>query len=294
MNKKVRNSIAVVAVIVLGLAFMFARPPSLDCFGRTLPGMSETVRLDGYAVATVTCGSKKPVVIIEPGLAVKKERYYGLQRRISPHAKVITYDHAGIGGSTKSGNPRTLPYYVQELKALLAHQDLEPPYILIGHSLGGHIIRYFTYLYPDEVAGLVFLDHPHEDWFRYIRANWSIEEQNEYFKWWNPEITSPDQIELIARKEYDHNNDLIRGKLIPDDIPVLMFTGVNANHFRKDYIGKTEDMHAWARMQLSIVYHVKDAKQIIDSKTTHAPHRAKPEEVAREIGEFIDKVRQTK
>ena len=93
---------------------------------------------------------------------------------------------------------------------------------------------------------------------------------------------------LIERLEYENNNDLIRDKLIPDNIPVLMFTGVNARHFRKDPIGKAEDMHAYAKMQLSLIYHLKDAKQIIDWGTGHSPQRDKPEEVAREINEFID------
>ena len=189
LNKKV-----FLAAIVIGVAVLFFLAPYVDCYGRQRLGLSETVPLDGYALSAMTCGSKKPTVIFEAGLNIHKGSYYDLQRRIFRHAKVITYEHAGIGKSTMSGNPRTLPYYVQELKAMLAYKKLEPPYILIGHSLGGHIIRYFTYLYPDEVAGLVFLDQPHEDWFRHIRANWSIEEQNEYFKWWNPEITSPDQI----------------------------------------------------------------------------------------------------
>lgn len=288
MNKKL-----LLPVIAIGFAAIFVLAPYIDCHGRMRLGITETVPLDGYDLSIMSCGSKKPTVIFEAGLNIHKGSYYDLQRRIFRHAKVITYEHAGIGESTRSNNPRTLPYYVQELKALMAYKELEPPYILIGHSLGGHIIRYFTHLYPDEVAGLVFLDHPHEDWFRHIRANWTIEEQNKYWDWWNPEITSPDQVNLIERLEYDNNNDLIRGKVLPDNIPVLMFTGVNAKHFRKDPIGKAEDMHAYAKMQLSLIYHLVDAKQIIDWETGHSPQRDKPDEVAREIGEFIDKVRES-
>ncbi len=282
-----------ILLIVVGLAGILAGKPNIECYGKTYLGLSETIALDGYSLSAVTCGNKKPTVIIEPGLNVHKESYYGLQRRIFSHAKVITYDHAGIGESTRNDNPRTLPSYVQELKEMIARKGLEPPYILIGHSLGGHIVRYFAELYPNEVAGLIFLDHPHEDWFRYIRANWSVEEQNDYFKWWNPEITSEDQVKLIERREYDHNNDLIRGKVIPDDIPVLMFTADNYKHFRKDPVAKAEDMQAWAEMQASLIENVKDAKQIVDWETGHWPHRDKPSEIAHEIIGFIDSVNST-
>jgi pimeloyl-ACP methyl ester carboxylesterase len=277
--------------VVLGLAY--ASVPSSDCQVKTRLGLSETVALDGYSLEVLVCGGDKPTVIIEPGLNVKKGAYYDLQRRIAPHAAVVTYDHAGIGESTLSGNPRTLPFYVQELKAMLAKEELEPPYILIGHSLGGHSIRYFTDLYPDEVVGLVFLDHPHEDWFRYVRANWTPEEQEEYFKWWTPEVTSPDQVNLIERLEYDHNNDLIRGTPIPADIPVLMFTGDNADHFRKDAEGRAADMQAWADMQRSLLDGVNNAEQIVDWETSHFPQRDKPKEVAQAINEFIDNIRST-
>jgi pimeloyl-ACP methyl ester carboxylesterase len=265
--------------------------PSLDCQVRTRLGLSETVALDGYSLEVMQCGSGVPTVIIEPGLNVKKGAYYDLQRRISRNAVVVTYDHAGIGESTISGNPRTLPYYVEELKALIASTELQPPFVLIGHSLGGHSIRYFADLYPDEVAGLVFLDHPHEDWFRYVRANWTAEEQQEYFKWWTPEVTSPDQVALIERLEYDNNNDLIRGKAIAADVPVLMFTGDNAGHFRKDAVGREEDMQAWADMQRSLLDGVDNATQIVDWETGHFPQRDKPKEVARAISAFIDDIR---
>lgn len=285
ITKKVALSILVAAVAgSLYLAYY------LDLYTKVRFCETEVIELNGYSLSAMTCGNKKPTVIIEGGLACNKEEYFALQKRIFPDAKVITYDHAGIGESTISGNPRTLPFYIQELKAMLTRKGLEPPYIFIGHSFGGHIIRYFTDFYPKEVAGLVFLDAPHEDWFRHIRANWTVEEQEQYFRWWNPEITSQDQIVGIERVEYDRNGDLIRDKVIPSNIPVLMFTGYNVGHFRKDAIGRVEDWRVWAQMQSSILFNVESAKQIIDSNSGHWPTRDKPEEVAREVRDFIHKI----
>jgi tetratricopeptide (TPR) repeat protein len=34
----------------------------------------------------------------------------------------------------------------------------EPPYVLVGHSLGGPYVRAFSGMFPDEVAGLVYVD----------------------------------------------------------------------------------------------------------------------------------------
>lgn len=44
------------------------------------------------------------------------------------------------------------------LKLLLTEQKIEPPYVLIGHSMGGVYVRAFAGYYPNDVAGLVFVD----------------------------------------------------------------------------------------------------------------------------------------
>lgn len=261
---------------------------------KALLRITDSVPMDNYNLAVRDYGEGKPTIIFESGLCVRKKSYYKLQTALSKNNRVISYDHAGVGESTYNNNPRTLPYYVQELKVLMQSKNLQPPYILIGHSLGGHIIRYYTHLYPDEVAGLVFLDHPHEDWFRYIRRTWSEEENTEYFKMWNYEITSPDQVCKREANQYDNNNDLIRGRTIPKDMPVLMFTGKNLYHFRKHKDGIAEDTRAWRDMQSSLLHELTNSKQIIDEGFGHFPHLDMPELLLSEINQFIDNIKTNK
>jgi pimeloyl-ACP methyl ester carboxylesterase len=45
-----------------------------------------------------------------------------------------------------------------ELHSLLAAAKVPPPYVLVGHSLGGAIVQLFAFTYPDEIAGLVLVD----------------------------------------------------------------------------------------------------------------------------------------
>jgi pimeloyl-ACP methyl ester carboxylesterase len=50
---------------------------------------------------------------------------------------------------------------------MLHNADAAPPYILVGHSLGGPYVRVFAGMYPDEVAGIVLVDPTQEkliDW----------------------------------------------------------------------------------------------------------------------------------
>jgi len=290
--KAITNNRTVIRVVGLSLTLLLGVGIFLvvSGTGKALLRITELVSQGSYSLSVRDYGKGEPTVIIEAGLNVRKESYYNLQYAIAKKTRVIAYDHAGIGQSTVSPNPRTLPYYVQELKALLKHKNIPPPYILIGHSLGGHIIRYFTYEYPDEVAGLIFLDHPHEDWFNHVRETWSAEEQEQYFKRWDHEITSPDQVGLIEANEYDNNNDLIRGKIIPADIPVLMITGRNLGHFRKHEAGIAEDTRWWIDSQASLLDGINDARHVVEPELGHFPHKQKPKMVQKEVNQFIDTI----
>ncbi len=52
---------------------------------------------------------------------------------------------------------------VDDLRALLREAAESGPWVLVGHSLGGPIVRHFARRFPAEVAGLVLVDGSHED-----------------------------------------------------------------------------------------------------------------------------------
>ncbi len=71
---------------------------------------------------------------------------------------VVAYNRLGIGRSSKPSEPQTGDVVVRMLHALLDELGLRPPYVLVGHSLGGLFVNLFARTYPDEVAAVVFLD----------------------------------------------------------------------------------------------------------------------------------------
>lgn len=52
---------------------------------------------------------------------------------------------------------------VDDLRAVLDAAELEPPYVLMGHSWGGLVARLFAHRHPEQVAGIVLVDATHED-----------------------------------------------------------------------------------------------------------------------------------
>jgi pimeloyl-ACP methyl ester carboxylesterase len=75
------------------------------------------------------------------------------------------YDRAGLGWSSASPTERTPSNIARELRLLLRKAAIPPPYILVGHSFGGVVVRRFAIDHPDEVSGLVLVDPMRtEDW----------------------------------------------------------------------------------------------------------------------------------
>ena len=70
------------------------------------------------------------------------------------------------GRSDPADSPRDGGHVVDELRALLSAQDLKPPYVLVGHSLGGLYMQLYARRYPDEVSALVLVDSTHPNQFK--------------------------------------------------------------------------------------------------------------------------------
>ncbi len=107
--------------------------------------------------------NSKPTLVIEAGAGAPSEFYHWLGEGLKDSIRVVRYDRAGIGYSELSETPRNPETTARELHTLLEKAGESPPYILAGHSYGGHYIRVFKELFPQEVAALVFLDSGHPD-----------------------------------------------------------------------------------------------------------------------------------
>ncbi len=107
--------------------------------------------------------NEKPTLVIEGGGGMASEYYHWLSEGLKDSIRVVRYDRAGIGYSDASNTTRDPETIARELHALLEKAGELPPYIVVGHSLGGPYIRVFTELYPNEVVGMFLLDTTHPD-----------------------------------------------------------------------------------------------------------------------------------
>jgi pimeloyl-ACP methyl ester carboxylesterase len=112
----------------------------------------------------VLCNGKAsgPTVVIEQGAGSPSILWWPVQNEVAAFARVCTYDRAGYLWSEDAARVRSLEERVTDLHAVLAGADVPGPYIMVGHSFGGPLIRLFARRYRDAVAGMVLVDTPEE------------------------------------------------------------------------------------------------------------------------------------
>jgi pimeloyl-ACP methyl ester carboxylesterase len=108
-------------------------------------------------------GQGRPVVVLDSGLGDSFLSWQKVQPEVAKFTEVCSYDRAGIGYSDPSPRQRTSRVIAEELDSLLRAARVPPPYVLVGHSMGGYDVRVFASLYRIEVAGLVLVDASHPD-----------------------------------------------------------------------------------------------------------------------------------
>ncbi|MEV6523068.1 alpha/beta hydrolase [Longispora sp. NPDC051575] len=140
----------------------------------TTPPVGGFQELDGRRLFVHTSGTGGPAVVFLPGASAIGLDYFGLQQLVAEFSTAVVYDRAGTGFSDDAELPRTGEAVATELRELLAAQGIPGPYVLVAHSLGGAYAHRFAQLYPEDVAGLVWLDAFHREWDALLPAEASL------------------------------------------------------------------------------------------------------------------------
>lgn len=125
--------------------------------------LGKLVDVDGRKMHIHCTGEGSPTVVLDSGLGDTYLSWRKVQPEIARFTRVCSYDRAGIGYSDPSSQPRTAKVIAGELHQLLLAAGIAPPYVLVGHSMGGYDVRLFASLYRNEVAAVVLVDASHPD-----------------------------------------------------------------------------------------------------------------------------------
>ncbi len=125
------------------------------------------VDVGGHSLYLQCVGSGSPTIVWEAGAQgsgwTNTAQY--LLGKLAETSRVCVYDRAGLGWS-EPGPYEELSHWsaaVADLHTTLEKAGEKGPFVMVGHSYGGLLVRLFAYTYPKEVAGVVAIDPAHED-----------------------------------------------------------------------------------------------------------------------------------
>ena len=260
------------------------------------PGGAPCEAPAGFELRARVVGEGSPAVVFDTGLGDNLTTWRALPDRIATHVRVVTYDRAGLGESDPGGRDRSGVRVVRELRALLAALKVEPPYILVGHSLGGLHLLIFADRYPQDVAGLVFLDPTTAEMFGSLET----EEGWETYKSQMEGYPEGVRAEGLASRQRLRT---VRGLGDPPDLPAVVISGTKPPFIPEEQReamaeqGLTEE--TWRQAQTRKIGHHRDLAEhfprgrfVAAEEAHHYVHWDQPELVLEEILALVRELQQ--
>lgn len=158
--------LAVLLVLVAWPALGAQEEPPFPAPGRMVDvgGWSLHLNCTGEAPAS------QSTIILEAGAGDFSVEWSRVQPAVAGFARVCSYDRAGDGWSQLGPHPRTMKQLVYELHTLLEKAGERPPFVLVGQSFGGVVVRLYAATYPSKVAGMMLVDAGRLDPWRFING----------------------------------------------------------------------------------------------------------------------------
>lgn len=213
------------------------------------------------------------LVILESGLGDNHSIWntHRLAEKIAQKSDVVLYDRAGYGNSGSGINPRNINQLRLELESIVNHFSNGRKVILIGHSLGGLIIRDFAIKNPTKTAGLLFIDPTHEQY-----NNPTQELEDELFSIFNsnfgPNFGGTLEVQqLIEDLQYCSNLPVL------PDVPTIVLTSMkhdSTNNYSDAIYNSTREV--WFQSHETLGNNLTDFTHIGTVKSGHYIMREEP------------------
>lgn len=240
---------------------------------------------DSPPLHKVLSGSGQPTVIFESGLGTPLNNWDRIVAGISDQYQTLAYDRRGIGVSPDTEEPRTIENLVKDLRGLIQESQIEGPIVLVGHSLGGHIVRKYQALYPDQVLGLFLIDPTNEYLYDEVFKAMPAEAADSMKAAWDQNFKHQDLGIYREWQEAYAIDDHMRSYPLPENIPVTILASYQQNAFLTPTNAQIKE-----RLLADWAYGKDNVKILNTSNSGHYIHLGEPEWVVEELKRFLNKL----
>jgi pimeloyl-ACP methyl ester carboxylesterase len=244
----------------------------------------------------ISCkGERSPTVIIERGLAgndnarVEGPAFAGpwgrVQTELAKLTRVCIYSRANVGRSDPDPIAvRTGKNVIDDLHRVLENAAVLPPYVLVGHSLGGVYARMYASRFPKDVAGMVLVESSHEDQVERLIAAGAREEDEA--------LPPPDQNR--ERADLRATLEELRAMGWRTTIPLVVIArgttmGSSYPYLTDEQVRRVDG--AWRDLQRDLATRSPKGHLVIAAKSGHNVQADEPEVVIGAVREVVEQVR---
>jgi pimeloyl-ACP methyl ester carboxylesterase len=247
--------------------------------------LPDTLAVGAYQVQRISAGSGKYTVIFESGFGTDLRAWRKVAPEVAQSARVLSYSRAGYGGSDARPEPRTLLQSSLELDQLVAAAGLRPPYILVGHSYGGLLMRAFAARHPDWVAGMVLVDPSDEKFSPALRKLDAarVDQDDARFATIVPPRFKP---ELAALQPIlDSGVFPVTGKL--PDVPVVVISSMQRVEAPEFFLETAPARAILSGLHADFAKQFRDGTHIVTERSGHSIQLDEPELVVAAVQQVI-------
>jgi len=157
--KTMKSTMNTIMIVIVSLLLMTSCNNDDD----NTPSLTPTNMVDAgdYNLYAESLGEGEHTLVFESGLGDNYEVWYQLLG-LSETNQVIAYNRAGYEPSEVANNDRDIIQLAEDLHQVILSKSQNDRVILVGHSLGGAVIRYYAIQHPEMVEALLFVDPSHE------------------------------------------------------------------------------------------------------------------------------------
>jgi pimeloyl-ACP methyl ester carboxylesterase len=290
-------------IVGLILAVLVARvEPSMAQKPPASPAPGQLIDVGGHKmhIRCVGPASGSPTVLLEAGGGGFSSDWSRVQSILPPDVLVCAYDRAGLGWSEPGPAPRTMKQEVFELHLLLDAARVHSPYVLVGQSIGGLLVRLYTAQYAGEVVGVVLVDPTHEsDMLGSLRYGGWVRLREKALARVVPEPRREGKAATQYKPDDDYSAEEFqqlylarKSNPVPfGDRPLIVLAAGK----RPAPPGTSDEL--WAQMRIEkdgqridLSRLSNNSKFVLDPLSTHAIHLDNPQLVARSIREVLTAV----
>lgn len=322
--KRISLGLLILIGLLLLIGFIFERVSRSNA--EKIKPNGQFTKVANHNLHYLKKGNEGPTIVFETAFDPAGHlQWYNIQKELHKNCTTISYDRAGILWSERGVNTKSGEKIAEELHSLLEKANAPKPYILVGHSLGGMLVRFFVKKYPEDVGGVILVDSQYPNDEKYLspelfqmvnqglpsgflkfantfglarlmfKGMFPNEEKYQYqnsimpallYKSADAVLEEQDQMENIKREASKINSF--------GSIPLTVITAGDKNRFDsfiKNEKFRAEMLKAWDKMQKDLLSLSTNSKQVLASKSGHYINQDQPEIIEKSINEMIDNIK---